>query len=65
MSGKGDTPRPFSVDADTYASNWDAIFRGVGEQSKPMGSNPIRERELSAVGANPTSAATYVDNDSG
>ena len=27
MSGKGDTPRPKSVDDDTYAQNWDAIFR--------------------------------------
>lgn len=24
--GKGSAPRPFSVDADTYASNWDRIF---------------------------------------
>jgi hypothetical protein len=24
--GKGDTPRPFSVDAKTFESNWDAIF---------------------------------------
>ena len=30
-----------------------------------MGSNPIRERELSAVGANPTSAAIYIDNATG
>lgn len=26
MSGKGSAPRPFSVDPETYASNWDAIF---------------------------------------
>ena len=25
-AGKGDTPRPFSVDRDTYASNWDKVF---------------------------------------
>ena len=24
--GKGSSPRPYSVDKDTYASNWDAIF---------------------------------------
>ena len=24
--GKGDTPRPFSVSQETFASNWDAIF---------------------------------------
>jgi hypothetical protein len=25
-AGKGDTPRPLSVDPDTFAKNWDAIF---------------------------------------
>jgi hypothetical protein len=24
--GKGDVPRPYSVDQKTFASNWDAIF---------------------------------------
>jgi hypothetical protein len=24
--GKGDSPRPLSVDQKTFASNWDAIF---------------------------------------
>ena len=24
--GKGDTPRPFSVDQKTFENNWDAIF---------------------------------------
>jgi hypothetical protein len=26
MSGKGSKPRPFSVDPETYASNYDRIF---------------------------------------
>lgn len=26
QGGKGDRPRPFSVDAKTFESNWDAIF---------------------------------------
>ena len=26
MSGKGSSPRPFSVSQDQFASNWDAIF---------------------------------------
>lgn len=26
MSGKGSAPRPFSVDQQTYAANWDAVF---------------------------------------
>jgi hypothetical protein len=24
--GKGDTPRPYSVDPKTFENNWDAIF---------------------------------------
>ena len=26
MNGKGDTPRPLSVDTQTYHDNWDRIF---------------------------------------
>lgn len=26
MSGKGDKPRPYSVDQKTFDSNWDMIF---------------------------------------
>lgn len=26
QNGKGDTPRPFSVDQETYANNWERIF---------------------------------------
>lgn len=26
MSGKGDRPRPYSVDQKTFDSNWDMIF---------------------------------------
>lgn len=29
--GKGDTPRPFSVDHNTYSNNWENIF---GKKSK-------------------------------
>ena len=25
--GKGSAPRPLSVDAETFANNWDAIFK--------------------------------------
>lgn len=25
-AGKGDSPRPYSVDQKTFESNWDAIF---------------------------------------
>ena len=27
MSGKGSSPRPFSVDQSTFDSNWDRIFK--------------------------------------
>ena len=27
MSGKGDMPRPFSVDKDVFNDNWDRILR--------------------------------------
>lgn len=26
QNGKGDTPRPFSVDQETFANNWERIF---------------------------------------
>ena len=26
MSGKGSSPRPYSVDTETFARNWDTIF---------------------------------------
>ena len=26
MSGKGSSPRPYSVDSETFASNWDRAF---------------------------------------
>jgi hypothetical protein len=26
MNGKGDSPRPLSVDSETFASNWERIF---------------------------------------
>jgi hypothetical protein len=32
--GKGDSPRPYSVDQETFANNWDAIF---GKKKKTEG----------------------------
>lgn len=32
--GKGSSPRPFSVDQKTFASNWDAVF---GRKKKSEG----------------------------
>lgn len=30
--GKGDTPRPLSVDKETFNTNWDAIFNTPPEK---------------------------------
>jgi len=27
MAGKGSSPRPYSVDSKTFASNWNSIFK--------------------------------------
>ncbi len=35
--GKGDTPRPLSVDLATFTSNWDLIFK------KPVATPPAPE----------------------
>lgn len=32
MSGKGSSPRPFSVDKKTFDDNWDKIFAKKKEQ---------------------------------
>lgn len=29
MAGKGDTPRPMAIDAETYRRNWDIAFERV------------------------------------
>jgi hypothetical protein len=36
--GKGDTPRPYSVDANTFANNWDAIF---GKKKKEVSNEAL------------------------
>ena len=35
-AGKGSTPRPFSVDIDTYSNNWDNIFKRKSEPEQPV-----------------------------
>ena len=34
--GKGSSPRPFSVDQDEFAKNWDVIFKKDKEVDKGM-----------------------------
>jgi hypothetical protein len=42
--GKGSAPRPYSVDADTFESNWDKIFKK--KQNSPDVSPHAYEYEL-------------------
>lgn len=37
MNGKGDTPRPLSVDVETFANNWDRIFNKKTETCEYSG----------------------------
>jgi len=34
-NGKGDTPRPFSVDQETFASNWERVFNNCEYSGLP------------------------------
>jgi hypothetical protein len=57
---KGSAPRPYSVDAETYGSNYDAIFR-VGRSltvEQPALTRPV-------VGSMPAAPATYVNDATG
>ena len=45
LSGKGDTARPFAVDADTFASNWARTFGAKAEASSNKVGNENGERE--------------------
>lgn len=41
--GKGDRQRPLGVDEETFASNWDAIFKNKKEDDNEI-SNRVSER---------------------
>lgn len=36
-NGKGDTPRPLSVDQETFASNWDRVFSNTDDTCEYSG----------------------------
>lgn len=66
MSGKGDDRRPSKVDEQTFSDNWERIFSsGVPERTKGAGSNPVSDLNVANVGSNPTTATTYIDDESG
>lgn len=61
MSGKGSKPRPIAVDQETYASNWDAIFKPTA----PSSNSRAPTSNVEDLRANRSGAAIYIDNESG
>ena len=45
MSGKGSKPRPFSVDQDTFTSNWDNIFKNKKKTEQEKQYDAIMKNE--------------------
>lgn len=52
MSGKGSTPRPFSVDQKTFDNNWDRIFKK--EKEMQVRANPEGKIGTCGCGRSPT-----------
>ncbi len=42
-NGKGDTPRPLSVDTDTFNSNWERTFENTPEKAQARISASLQE----------------------
>jgi tetrahydromethanopterin S-methyltransferase subunit B len=42
-NGKGDTPRPLSVDTETYKSNWEQTFGNTPEKARTRISESLHE----------------------
>ena len=45
-AGKGDTPRPLSVDTETFKSNWEQTFGNTPEDNRARISASIEEIKL-------------------
>ena len=61
MSGKGSSPRPYSVDSETFASNWERAFgKSTGAR---LGS--IELSKSSDSGAIPDAPAIYINPETG
>ena len=43
MSGKGSSPRPFSVTQDEFANNWDRIFKQKKEDNTGTDKNEYQD----------------------
>ncbi len=44
--GKGDSPRPYSVDQKTFSNNWDAIFGKKQKQEETQADDHPVEGDL-------------------
>lgn len=55
MAGKGDTPRPFAVDEQTYSDNWNRTFgaKPSGSPNKESKGNGKSEPEQASEIAGP------------
>jgi hypothetical protein len=42
-NGKGDTPRPLSVDTETYKNNWEQTFGNTPEKARTRISESLHE----------------------
>jgi hypothetical protein len=42
-NGKGDTPRPLSVDTETYKNNWEQTFENDSEKARARISASLQE----------------------
>lgn len=48
-NGKGDSPRPLSVDRDTFHNNWDRIFSTVESEHDTPERSDDNTRELPRI----------------
>lgn len=48
MNGKGDKPRPFSVNREEFESNWERVFgnKNIKQQIKESNEANIRKRKI-------------------
>lgn len=71
MSGKGSAPRPYSVDRETFAANWERVFGKGARPTVPadlvgpsIDGNAAASNSAQA-GSSPAAPAIYVDNATG
>lgn len=53
MSGKGSTPRPYSVSQEEFEKNFDAIFRRAGQESEAPSTSEPEQLEFRCICGKP------------